>query len=49
MRLPPCSGPVPDSYSKLAYLLEFKAHNNSLLRDNSSERDLTPDFLILDE
>eukprot|EP00891_Asterochloris_glomerata_P005056 jgi/Astpho2/5056/fgenesh1_pg.00071_%23_35_t len=43
------SGPVPDSYSKLAYLLEFKAHNNSLLRDNSSERDLTPDFLILDD
>ena len=49
MRPPHCSGPIPDSYSNLAYLLEFEAHNNSLLRDNAWERGLTPDFIILDE
>ena len=47
-RPPHCSGPIPDSFSNLAYLLEFEAHSNSLLRDNSSERNLTPDFIILD-
>ena len=48
-RPPRCSGSIPDSYSNLVYLLDFEAHNNSLLRDNTSTWDLTPNFIILDK